>query len=78
MSDERFDLLVYACRHHSGRLQEAEPEVMACWDADRLDLLRVGIVPDPQRLCTPFARLEETIDGACKRAMDWLEDRGWA
>ena len=78
MSDERFDLLVYACRHHSGRLQEAEPEVMACWDADRLDLLRVGIVPDPRRLCTPFARLEETIDGACKRAMDWLEDRGWA
>ena len=51
---------------------------MACWDADRLDLLRVGIVPDPRRLCTPFARLEETIDGACKRAMDWLEDRGWA
>ncbi|MDA0947904.1 MAG: hypothetical protein O2799_05265 [Planctomycetota bacterium] len=78
LGDEGFELLVYACRHHSGRLQEAAPEVMACWDADRLDLLRVGIVPDPRRLCTPFAQREDTIDGACRRALDWLEERGWA
>lgn len=26
--------------------------VQACWDADRLDLGRVGIIPDPERMGT--------------------------
>lgn len=68
--DEReLELLVYACRHHSGRLLEAPPEVMVCWDADRLDLLRVGIRPLPERLSTAFAREESTIEAACRRAL---------
>ena len=25
-----------------------------CWDADRLDLLRIGIEPDPYRMSTPY------------------------
>lgn len=77
LSGGQFELLTYACRHHSGHLNEGEPEVVACWDADRLDLLRVGIVPDPERLATPFARLRTTIDEACDRALEW-RDRFWA
>ncbi len=30
--------------------------LQACWDADRLDLGRVGITPKPHRLCTEAAR----------------------
>jgi hypothetical protein len=30
--------------------------LQACWDADRLDLGRVGITPQPHRLCTDAAR----------------------
>ncbi|KIQ96264.1 hypothetical protein [Lysobacter sp. A03] len=50
------DLLVAACQGHSDGHQLADPTVMACWDADRLDLGRVGIRPDPRRLCTVPAR----------------------
>lgn len=39
-----FERVVQACHHHSGRLETLDPEVMACSDADRLDLLRAGYV----------------------------------
>lgn len=56
ISDEEFELLVHACRHHSDGLMEGDVTVQTCWDADRLDLGRVGIRPDPRYLCTPAAR----------------------
>lgn len=34
--------------HSTGRLQ-ADPTIQVCWDADRLDLGRVGVMPDPAR-----------------------------
>ena len=49
-------LLVEACSGHSEGRQDAPPVVQACWDADRLDLGRIGIRPDPGRLCTEHAR----------------------
>ena len=65
-------MLGYACTHHSDGLREAEVTVQVCWDADRLDLGRVGHVPDPERLCTPAARDSKLIDWAYKRST-----RGW-
>ncbi|MFM7531655.1 MAG: hypothetical protein ACKO5J_04035, partial [Rubrivivax sp.] len=47
--------------HHSSGLTEADVTVQTCWDADRLDLGRVGIRPSPRYLCTPAARQPETI-----------------
>jgi uncharacterized protein len=67
--DTRFALLVYACQAHtSGRIQ-ADPTVQVCWDADRLDLLRVGTRPSPRWLCTDAAKLQETMEWANDRAM---------
>lgn len=56
LDDARFDLLFQACRLHTDGLTEGDPTLQACWDADRLDLTRVGITPKPQRLCTDAAR----------------------
>ena len=56
LDDERFDRLFEACRLHTEGLTTNEPTLQACWDADRLDLGRVGITPSPERLCTDTAR----------------------
>ena len=56
LDDARFELLFEACRLHTDGLTEGEPTLQACWDADRLDLGRVGITPEPHRLCTDAAR----------------------
>lgn len=65
---EQLDLLVYACARHSDGLTDAPVTVQACWDADRLDLGRIGIRPDPDRLCTPAARDPATIGWAFRRS----------
>jgi uncharacterized protein len=56
ISDAESALLERACRFHSDGLMADDITVEACWDADRLDLARVGIRPDPDRLCTAAAR----------------------
>lgn len=56
LSDAAFTLLHIACADHTKGKIEADVTVQTCWDADRLDLGRVGIVPDPARLCTAAAR----------------------
>jgi uncharacterized protein len=52
LSDDRFELLHYACTWHTDGKRHDDPTIAACWDADRLDLGRVGIMPDPKRMCT--------------------------
>ena len=63
-----FDHLVYAIRYHSDGLIEADITMQTCWDADRLDLGRVGIEPDPQYLCTEAAKGPEIIRWALLRS----------
>ena len=55
-------------RLHSDGHIEGDPVLRACWDADRLDLWRVGIEPDPQRLCTAHARKPEVLTRANRMA----------
>lgn len=64
LSDPDFERLHYACVHHSAGLTEADVTVQTCWDADRLDLGRVGIRPHPSRLCTSAARSPAMIERA--------------
>jgi uncharacterized protein len=54
-------LLAFACTHHTAGFTEADVTVGTCWDADRLDLWRIGIAPVPHRLCTDAARDPEVI-----------------
>ena len=56
LDDTRFELLFEACRLHTDGHTDGDPTLQACWDADRLDLGRVGITPQPRRLCTDAAR----------------------
>ncbi len=83
LEPSRFELLHYACTDHTEGLTEADPTVQACWDADRLDLGRVGIELDPDLLCTDIAKQSELFgwanDRACKNfvsphAEEWF---GW-
>ncbi len=68
LEDERFELLRYACEHHEkGRLSE-DPTIGACWDADRLDLGRVGRRPNRRFLSTERARRSSVIDWGYRRS----------
>ena len=63
------DMLAYAVRHHSDGLIEADVTVQTCWDADRLDLGRVGITPRPDRLCAEEARDPALFERAYRRSV---------
>lgn len=52
VSDSDILLLKEACRLHSVIQETGDPTIDACFDADRLDLGRVGIIPDPTRMAT--------------------------
>jgi uncharacterized protein len=56
LDDEGFALLCEAMEFHSKGLMDADVTVQTCWDADRLDLGRVDIQPEAERLCTEAAR----------------------
>ena len=52
VSDDDIHLLKEACRLHTVVDRTGNPTIDACFDADRLDLGRVGIIPDPARMAT--------------------------
>jgi uncharacterized protein len=68
LDDARFALLEEACAHHTGGRCGEDVTIQVCWDSDRLDLLRVGILPKPNWLCTQAARSSKTLDWANQRA----------
>jgi uncharacterized protein len=68
LTETEMDLLAAACEGHSDGVLTADITVCTCWDADRLDLGRVGIVPDPARLCTEAARDPAIIRWAYQRS----------
>ena len=51
-TDEEVSLLEKACRYHTTRHRTGNPTIDVCFDADRLDLGRVGIVPNPKLMAT--------------------------
>jgi len=69
IGDTELELLCQACRSHSDGRTEADITVQTCWDADRLDLGRVGINPAPEKLCTQAARDPTIMEWAYRRSM---------
>jgi uncharacterized protein len=56
LSEARLALLTSACEWHTLGWPSDDPTVGACWDADRLDLRRLGIVPRPGSMSTAAGR----------------------
>jgi uncharacterized protein len=68
LSDGDLERLVYACVHHSRDITQAEITVQTCWDADRLDIGRIGIKPRARYLCTSAAKDPAIIEWAFRRS----------
>ena len=69
LNDLEIEQLKEACRLHTLRHKTEDATVNACFDADRLDLGRVGITPNPDKMATETGRLL-----AGKRALNDSEE----
>jgi uncharacterized protein len=69
LAPDELELLVGACEHHTKGATTGDITVCTCWDADRLDLGRVGIHPEPQYLCTAPAKDSNVIKWAYERSV---------
>ena len=69
IDNEGFQLLQEAMSGHSHGGTDKNITVQACYDADRLDLGRIGIRPDPEYLCTKIAKDPEFIQAAFLRSI---------
>jgi uncharacterized protein len=52
MTQRQSELFFEACVEHSQGQCSIDPTIAVCWDADRLDLHRKGIFPDPHLMST--------------------------
>ena len=75
LSPEDFELLRTACGDHTKGITVGDITLQTCWDADRLDLGRVGITPEIQYLCTNAAKDSAIITWAEGRSRErWVPD----
>ncbi len=58
--EDPFNLLIIACAGHTDLTFYNDCTIATCWDADRLDLGRVGVTPDKKHLNTDMAKLLST------------------
>ena len=65
LADSQLEILVEACSFHNDGFTSSDLTIGTCWDADRMDLPRVGIVPDPDLMSTDagkqFAKYGEIV-----------------
>jgi len=52
ITEDQLAVLMEACKYHNDGKVTDDPTIGVCWDADRLDLTRVGIIPNPDLLST--------------------------
>jgi uncharacterized protein len=68
LPEHEFRLLHRACAGHTHERTHSNVTIQTCWDADRLDLGRVGITPHPSLLCTAVAKRADILRWADGRA----------
>ncbi|MBT4958205.1 MAG: hypothetical protein HOM78_10465 [Candidatus Marinimicrobia bacterium] len=56
VTDVQIDQLYKACAGHTGGRNAPDVTIATCWDADRLDLGRVGVVPNSKYLFSDEAK----------------------
>ncbi len=61
INDDEFNLLITACSLHTSAETHEDITVQVCFDSDRLDIGRVGVMPDPMYLCSPLAKRSREI-----------------
>ena len=54
ITQEQFEKLYHACKFHTTEHRSGDTTIDTCYDADRLDLGRVGIVLDPKKMATAY------------------------
>lgn len=59
-TEEQIALLVEVCTEHTSGKVSSDQTIGVCWDAERLDLPRCRIQPDPQYLSTEAAKVQAT------------------
>lgn len=69
LDDEEFRKLYDACRLHTDNVRTSDVDLTTCWDADRLDLGRAGVTPDPRFLYNDAAKDAERMALAHKRSL---------
>jgi uncharacterized protein len=52
LNEEEIIILCHACQYHNIEDRTTNNTVNACYDADRLDLIRVNIIPDPFQMAS--------------------------
>ena len=78
ITQEQFDKLYHACKFHTKEPRSGDATIDTCYDADRLDLGRVGLKLDPKKMATAFGAriaqrsLEEDIKPEDMR--EWLSN----
>ena len=81
LPDRELNLLIRACEGHTHEQTHPDITIQTCWDADRLDLGRVGVMPHASRLCTEPAKRPDLLkwaDGrACFRVVSELVKTEW-
>ena len=66
--DTDLRLLRTACRYHTNENFHPNATVQACWDADRLDLGRIGIRPSKERLGAYLEKHDDLVQAAIARS----------
>lgn len=56
INEGQLAVLMEACKFHNDGQISDDPTIGVCWDADRLDLTRVGVIPNPELLSTQAAK----------------------
>lgn len=76
LNDQEIEQLKEACRLHTLRHRTEDATVNACFDADRLDLGRVGITPNPDKMATIQGRILADKIMEVNPKEDWLLNGG--
>ena len=76
LNDREIWQLKEACRLHTSTWRTEDVTVNACFDADRLDLGRVGITPNPNKMATVAGRILAEKLALDNPEEDWLLNGG--